>query len=92
MHTTVSKYKLAETIIHMASRGNNIIMTGYPGESIYDTLVETGTKFIASRDINIIGIELYSYNDPSYLSVMNITPSKDILEKYDARLKEAIKS
>ncbi len=91
-HTTVSKYKLAETIIRMTSRGNNIIMTGHPGESIYDTLVETGAKFIASRDINIIGIELYSYNDPSYLSVMNITPSKDILEKYDARLKEAIKS
>ena len=91
-HTTISKYKLVETIIRMASRDNNIIMTGYPGESIYDTLVETATKFIASRDINIIGIELHSYNDPGYLSVMNITPSKDILKKYDARFKEAIKS
>lgn len=91
-HPTISKYKLVETLLRMASRDNNIIMTAYPGDSIWDVLPEMAMRFIASRDVNIVRIELHSRNDPSYLKVMGITPSKDILEKYDARFKEAIKS
>lgn len=87
---TASKYKLVETIIHLAARGNNIIMTGYPGDNLYEALVKTSIKFVASRDVNIIGIDLHSYNEPDYLKVLGIEPSKDLMNKYDAKFKEAI--
>lgn len=90
-HPTASKYKLVETIIHLAARGHNIIMTGYPGNGLYEALVKTSIKFVASRDINIIGIDLHSYNEPDYLRVLGLEPSKDLMNKYDAKFKEAIK-
>ncbi|MDI6888953.1 MAG: hypothetical protein QMC78_04600 [Methanocellales archaeon] len=90
-HSTASKYKLVETMIHLAARGNNVIMTGYPGNGLYEALVETSIKFVASRDINIIGIDLHSYNEPDYLRVLGIEPSKGLMNKYDTKFKEAIK-
>ncbi len=90
-HPTVSKYKLVETMIHLAARGNNIIMTGYPGNGLYEALVKTSIKFVASRDINIIGIDLHSHNEPDYLKILGIEPSRDLMNKYDAKFKEAIK-
>ncbi|MDI6903187.1 MAG: hypothetical protein QMC77_05560 [Methanocellales archaeon] len=89
----VSKYKLIDTILHLAANDNNVIITGYPGEEFYDILMGMATDLLAKRQINIVYMGLRSLNAPaSYLKMLGISPSKDLLDQYETKFAEAIKT